>query len=71
MTKGLEFDPGFAPYILAFGGTVEYLYADINRFKNFSQRKLKFRQYYKKMLEVFNNNLNIFSAKNTKLIVHI
>ena len=32
--KGLEFDPGFAPYILAFQGTVEYLYADINRFKN-------------------------------------
>lgn len=60
MTKGLEFDPGFAPYILAFGGTVEYLYADINRFKNFSQRKLKFRQYYKKMLEVFNNNLGFY-----------
>ena len=22
--KGLEFDPGFAPYIMAFRGTVEY-----------------------------------------------
>ena len=42
--KGLEFDPGFAPYILAFRGTVEYLYMDINRFKNLSQRKMKFRQ---------------------------
>ena len=39
MTQGLEFDPGFAPYILAFRRTTEYLYADINRFKNFSQRK--------------------------------
>ena len=38
MMQGLEFDPGFAPYILAFRGTTEYLYADINRFKNFSQR---------------------------------
>ena len=27
--KGLEFDPGFGPYILAFRGSVEYLYADI------------------------------------------
>ena len=26
--KGLEFDPGFAPYILAFAGVVEYLYTD-------------------------------------------
>lgn len=60
MNNGLEFDPGFAPYVMAFQGTVEYLYADINRFKNFSQRKLKFRQYYKKILEVFNNNAGFY-----------
>ena len=60
MTKGLEFDPGFAPYILAFQGTVEYLYMDINRFKNLSQKKLKFRQYYKKILDVFKNNLGFY-----------
>jgi len=60
MAEGLEFDPGFAPYILAFQGTVNYLYADINRFKNFSQKKLKFRQYYKKILEVFYNNLGFY-----------
>lgn len=60
MAKGLEFDPGFAPYILAFRGTVEYLYMDINRFKNLSQRKMKFRQYYKKFLELFNNNLGFY-----------
>lgn len=57
---GLEFDPGFAPYILAFRGTIEYLYADINRFKNFSQKKLKFRQYHKKFIEIFNNNLGFY-----------
>lgn len=58
--KGLEFDPGFAPYILAFQGTIEYLYADINKFKNLSQRKLKFRQYYKKFLDLLNNNLGFY-----------
>ena len=58
--KGLEFDPGFAPYILAFRGTIEYLYLDINRFKNFSQRKMKFRQYYKKFLELLYNNLGFY-----------
>ena len=58
--KGLEFDPGFAPYILAFTGTIEYLYGDISRFKNFSQKKLKFMQYYKKMLEIFNNNIGFY-----------
>ncbi len=58
--KGLEFDPGFAPYILAFTGSVEYFYLDINRFKNLSQKKMKFRQYYKKMLTLFNNNLGFY-----------
>lgn len=60
MSAGLEFDPGFAPYILAFRGTVEYLYMDINRFKNLSHRKMKFRQYYKKFIELFNNNLGFY-----------
>ena len=60
MAEGLEFDPGFAPYILAFQGTVNYLYTDINKFKNFSQKKMKFRQYYKKILEVFYNNLGFY-----------
>ena len=58
--KGVEFDPGFAPYILAFSRTVEYLYADINRFKNFSQKKMKFMQYHKKILDIFNNNLGFY-----------
>ena len=58
--KGLEFDPGFAPYILAFQGTIEYLYMDLNRFKNFSQKKLKFMQYNKKMIEIFDNNIGFY-----------
>ena len=58
--KGIEFDPGFAPYILVFRGSVEYLYADINRFKNQSQKKVKFLQYYKKILQIFDNNLGFF-----------
>ena len=60
MAEGLEFDPGFSPYILAFQGTVNYLYTDINKFKNFSQKKMQFRQYYKKILVVFNNNLGFY-----------
>ncbi len=60
MAEGLEFDPGFAPYVMPFQGTVNYLYADINRFKNFSQKKMKFKQYYKKILTVFYNNVGFY-----------
>ena len=62
MSAGLEFDPGFAPYILAFKGSIEYIYLDINKFKNLSQKKMKFRQYYKKIIELFNNNLGFFTG---------
>ena len=58
--KGLEFDPGFGPYILAFRDTTEYLYMDINRFKNLSQKKMKFMQYHKKIVEMLNNNLGFY-----------
>lgn len=58
--KGIPFDPGFAPYLLAFHGTLEYLYMDMNRFKNFSQKKVKFMQYHKKIVEMFNNNLGFY-----------
>lgn len=60
--EGLQFDPGFAPYILAFRGMVEYFYADINRFKNLSQKRLKFRQYYKKILLGFDNNMGFYAG---------
>jgi len=60
MEKGLEFDPGFGPHILAFQGSVEYIYMDINRFKNLSQRKMRFRQFYKKILETFYNNIGFY-----------
>ena len=58
--NGIAFDPGFAPYILAFNETVDYLYMDINRFKNFSQKKMKFMQYHKKIVDMFINNLGFY-----------
>lgn len=58
--NGIKFDPGFGPHILAFRGTAEYLYMDINRFKSFNQKKAKFMQYYKKIIEMLNNNLGFY-----------
>ena len=58
--NGIEFDPGFAPYILEFRGSVEYLYMEINRFKNLSQKKMKFMQFHKKFIEMLDNNLGFY-----------
>ena len=58
--NGLKFDPGFGPLVLAFHGTVNYLYLDINRFKNLSQKKVKFMQYHKKILDLLYNNVGFY-----------
>ena len=57
---GIEFDPGFEPYIIPFRMNIELFYNEINKFKNFSQRKIKFKQYYKKILDGFYNNLGFY-----------
>ena len=58
--EGVEFDPGFGPYIYALKGSLRYIYLDINKFKNFSQKKTKFLQFHKKILELFENNLGFY-----------
>ena len=60
--KGVEFDPGFGPYIMAFQGSIEYIYSDINRFKNLSQKKMRFQQFYKKILDIFYNNIGFYAG---------
>lgn len=41
--EGVQFDPGFVAHISAFVPNVEYLYNTINRFKNFSQKKVSLK----------------------------
>lgn len=60
--EGVAFDPGFSQYVYAFEETLGYLYNDINRYKNFSQKKMKFMQYYKKILEMFYNNIGFYTG---------
>ena len=46
MTKTEEmvlFDPGFAQHTTILSIGVEYIYNSINQFKNFGQRKMKFK----------------------------
>ena len=43
-TESVKFDPGWGKHVLVYSGTVEYLYRDINKFKNMGQRSFKFKQ---------------------------
>lgn len=46
---GVQFDPGFIQHLTAFVPNIEYIYADISRYKNFNQKKQKFKTYFPKI----------------------
>jgi len=49
MNSGVEFDPGFIKHITAFVPNIEYTYGNLNKFKNFGQRKMQFKISYPKI----------------------
>lgn len=40
---GVQFDPGFIQHMSAFEPNIEYVYNNLNSFKNFNQKKLQFK----------------------------
>ncbi|MCR4881099.1 MAG: hypothetical protein K6A44_04010 [bacterium] len=39
----VPFDPGFAPYVLVFSITYDYMQIEVRKFKNATQRKMKYK----------------------------
>lgn len=54
---GVLFDPGYAKYTTILSIQLEYIYQNINKFKNLGQRKNQFKLYYQKILHMVNNNV--------------
>ena len=42
-TEGAQFDPGFIGHLNAFVPSIEYIYQNLYRFKNFNQKKMQFK----------------------------
>lgn len=57
---GVQFDPGFVQHITAFVPNIEYIYAGLDRFKNFNQKKAQFRMYYPKIQALLKNYLGFY-----------
>ena len=57
---GAQFDPGFVQHITAFVPNIEYIYAGLDRFKNFNQKKAQFRMYYPKIQSLLKNYLGFY-----------
>ena len=58
----VKFDPGWGSHVLVYSGSVEYLYKDINKFKNMGQKSFKFKQYFPKILQLLENNVGFYTG---------
>jgi hypothetical protein len=61
-TETVKFDPGWGCHVLVYSGSVEYLYKDINKFKNKSQKSFKFKQYFPKIIQILENNVGFYTG---------
>ena len=53
--NGVQFDPGFVQHISAIMPNIEYAYGNLNRYKNFGQKKAQFKMLYPKLTGLINN----------------
>lgn len=51
------FDPGYAQHTTILSINAEYIYANIAQFKNFGQRKMKFKACYPQIIKMVDNNV--------------
>lgn len=60
MTNTVAFDPGYGKNISSFINNIEYIYAEINKFKNLGQKKFKFKTYYPQIIALIEQNVAFY-----------
>ncbi len=59
-TDGAQFDPGFIAHLSAFVPSIEYIYRDLIRVKNFNQKKMKFKMYFNKIQHLIDTYIGFY-----------
>ncbi len=59
---GVPFDPGFVQHISAIIPNIEYAYGNLNRYKNFGQKKMQFKMLFPKLEELINNYIGFYAG---------
>lgn len=55
--KTVLFDPGYAQHTTILSISSEYIYNSVNQFKNFGQKKMKFKMLYPQITRMVDNNV--------------
>ena len=56
MANKVAFDPGYGPHIASFIHSIEYMYSEVNKFKNLGQKRFKFKTFYPQILAMIEQN---------------
>lgn len=56
MSNTVAFDPGYGQYLTSFINNIEYIYGEVNKFKNLGQKKFKFKTFYPQILALIEQN---------------
>ena len=56
----VPFDPGFAPYVLVFSTTYFYMEAEVRKFKNANQRKMKYKSLESGIMKLCDNLISFY-----------
>ena len=54
--QSVKFDPGFAQHTTILSLSLEYIYNSLSAFKNFGQKKMKFKLNYPNIIKMVDNN---------------
>ena len=55
--KSVKFDPGFAQHTTILSISAEYIYSQLEKFKNFGQKKMKFKMLSSQLVHMAENNV--------------
>ena len=55
--QSVKFDPGIAKHTTILSISTDYIYQNIDKIKNFGQKKLKFKIYYPQIVRMIDNNI--------------
>ena len=59
---GVPFDPGFVQHISAIIPNIEYAYGNLNKYKNFGQKKMQFKMLFPKLEGLINNYIGFYAG---------
>lgn len=61
-SEGVPFDPGFVQHISAIIPNIEYVYGNLNKYRNFGQKRMQFKMIFPKLEMLIDNYIGFYAG---------